>query len=479
VRRLGIVFASGLVLSALTLLSGIQPNDEGLMLQAAARIADGQVPYRDFWWFYPPGQPYLLGGLWEAFGPSLLVWRIVRVLADAAVVTLVYVLARRSGRERWALVGALAAALAMAYPSGPHPFPLALALALGALVAGPERALLAGVLTGICAAWRMEFAMALGAGLLLGGAGARYALASVGTAAALYAPVVLAAGLGPSFDLLVDYPFTDFRGYQSLPFPLAYHGPLDTSGPVGFLEHSLEPLLLHFLPLVLVIGLAASLAAGGVRYRDRMPIALFALGCLAYLLVRADLFHTAPLAVLVAVLAPRAEGHRALVAVALAALVFVAVEGADRRWLVLREDVRALDLPVADGVRVPPRQAEELERLVAELRGRDFYVMGRRGDRVTAGHPLLYVLAGVPNPTRYDIAAPGVVTSARVQREIVRDLRRARTPVVVRWLDRGTAAPEPNRAGRETGSRLLDDYVARAYTPEERVGAFLLLKRRG
>ena len=27
------------------------------MLQAAARIADGQVPYRDFWWFYPPGQP--------------------------------------------------------------------------------------------------------------------------------------------------------------------------------------------------------------------------------------------------------------------------------------------------------------------------------------------------------------------------------------------------------------------------------------
>ena len=42
------------------MLNGIQPNDEGLMLQAAARIAHGEVPYRDFWWFYPPGQPYLL-----------------------------------------------------------------------------------------------------------------------------------------------------------------------------------------------------------------------------------------------------------------------------------------------------------------------------------------------------------------------------------------------------------------------------------
>ena len=51
------------------------------MLQAAARIADGQVPYRDFWWFYPPGQPYLLGGLRELVRPVAAAWRIVRVLA--------------------------------------------------------------------------------------------------------------------------------------------------------------------------------------------------------------------------------------------------------------------------------------------------------------------------------------------------------------------------------------------------------------
>ena len=80
------------------MLDGIQPNDEGLMLAAAARIADGQVPYRDFWWFYPPGQPYLLGGLWELFGPSLLAWRIVRVLCDAGVAVLAYALAAAGRR---------------------------------------------------------------------------------------------------------------------------------------------------------------------------------------------------------------------------------------------------------------------------------------------------------------------------------------------------------------------------------------------
>ena len=103
---------------------GIQPNDEGLMLQAAARIADGQVPYRDFWWFYPPGQPLLLGGLWTAFGPSLLTWRVVRVLGDAAVAVLAWRLARRGGAPPWARSPAwLAATFAMAYPERAAPVP--------------------------------------------------------------------------------------------------------------------------------------------------------------------------------------------------------------------------------------------------------------------------------------------------------------------------------------------------------------------
>ena len=38
------LFALGLLIGSVTLRNWIQLNDEGLMLQAAARIADGQVP---------------------------------------------------------------------------------------------------------------------------------------------------------------------------------------------------------------------------------------------------------------------------------------------------------------------------------------------------------------------------------------------------------------------------------------------------
>jgi hypothetical protein len=82
------LFVAGALVSGITMLHGVQPNDEGLMLQAVERIHAGQVPYRDFWWFYPPGQPYLLAVLRDLFGPSLLWWRIVRVLADAGVAAL-------------------------------------------------------------------------------------------------------------------------------------------------------------------------------------------------------------------------------------------------------------------------------------------------------------------------------------------------------------------------------------------------------
>ena len=163
-----LVFAAALVLSGVTILAGIQPNDEGLMMQAATRIADGQVPYGDFWWFYPPGQSYLLGGLEWLLGPSLLWWRIVRVLCDAAVAALVVVLARRGGASTGPAVGAgLVAALAMAYPSGPHPFPPTLVLALTALVVFPRRPLAAGLLAGACAVFRIEFAAYLVLGILL------------------------------------------------------------------------------------------------------------------------------------------------------------------------------------------------------------------------------------------------------------------------------------------------------------------------
>jgi hypothetical protein len=96
--RDAVLFLLAAALSASTIWFEIGPHDEGLMLQAAHRIASGELPYRDFWWNYAPGQPLLLGAVDAALGgPSLLAWRILRVLLDATVALLAYRLAARPG----------------------------------------------------------------------------------------------------------------------------------------------------------------------------------------------------------------------------------------------------------------------------------------------------------------------------------------------------------------------------------------------
>ena len=106
--RYGLLFALGALLSGITIWWGINPHDEGLVLQAGARVAEGQLPYRDFYANYGPGQYFLVGGLDVLFGPSLLSWRIVRVALDATVAVLAYALTRRDAPEVVALAAWLA-----------------------------------------------------------------------------------------------------------------------------------------------------------------------------------------------------------------------------------------------------------------------------------------------------------------------------------------------------------------------------------
>jgi hypothetical protein len=485
-----LLFVLAAALSAATIWFGLAPHDEGLMLQAARRIGAGELPYRDFWWNYGPGQPLLLA----PFGDSLLGWRVVRVLLDATVALLAFELAwreveaARGDRRRGAVVptprwlpalplGAwLAVAGAMAFPTGPGPNPTALALGLGAMVAAPRSVRGAGVLAGLAAVFRLEIgvACALGAALLAGAEPRprlRVVAWAAGTAILGWLPFAIAAP-GKLLDQTAG--FLGIQGQQRLPFPL------DPSG-VGLDPNKLLEL---WLPAILVAGTVLWVTAMALR---RPPARAYALAPLlavglAYLLGRTDEFHLVPLAValpLVAVAAAARETLMPLAAALLAVVALIALHGVERKagQLVHRPPLAPVPGPAGDGVRTNAREAATLRRVLRAIDGRSIFVVPPRTDRVTVGDPLLYVLAAAENPTRYDVMQPGVVTTAKVQREIVRDLERARPAVLVRWLDPRTR-PEDNRSGRTRGAQILDRYLARAYdTPPRRIGVYVLRER--
>ena len=509
---LAVLYLAAAGISAFTILRGLDPFDEGLMLQAARRVAAGELPYRDFLWPYGPGQPYLLAGVFKMLGVSLLEWRVLRTITDAGVAVVVFALVRRQAPLRLALLAWLAAACAMAQATSANPFAIPLfasLLAIGtATSAGPgrPRVALAGAITALAAAWRLDFALFAAAGVV-----ASLALEPVprperlrriglysAVAAALvvltYLPFLIAAGPGTLWDALAGNSLSQ-GGYWRLPFPLVYEGALRV-WPPGALVDDAKELLDFYLPLVLVVGLvvAAALAArrwwhlGAAPWRSA-GVLVFAAGCCLYLLSRTDEFHATPLLVTLAVLLPlslaRAHrgGNRAMEAVLAAAFALLLVYGAANRLSALIAPGRyePVRVAVADGVKERPSEARSIRRVVEIVQQRTspadpIYVAPLRSDLVRVNNPLLYVLTERENASVRDF---GLLTSASAQRGIVSELRRVRPRVIVRWTAPTSARPEPNLRGRPSGSHLLDAFLEAEYRPLERAGFYDVLVPRG
>src|ERR1035437_6884357 len=69
--------------------------DEGIVLQGAHRILQGQLLYRDFFSYFTPGSYYWMAFLFRVFGDSILVARFALVVYGAIFAVLTFLIARR------------------------------------------------------------------------------------------------------------------------------------------------------------------------------------------------------------------------------------------------------------------------------------------------------------------------------------------------------------------------------------------------
>lgn len=499
------LLVAGALISGFTIFRGGAPFDEGLVLQAARRVAGGQVPYRDFLWPYGPAQPYVLGASFDLLGTSLLGWRLMRVACDAAIALTVFALIRRETTKGPALAGWLATACAMSQPTSATPFPFALLLGLLAFHVATSRPPrpwtlpAAGALIGAAAAWRLDFAIYAGGAVLVALALRKaplservrdlgvFALAGTLVTVLAYLPFVVAVGPADLYDALVGSSLRE-RDFWTLPFPLSYDGDL-RAWPPGDLAKDSKDLVGFYLPVICLVGFAiAAVSAVSAARRgapvlwSRMGLLVFTAGGVLYLLSRTDEFHVTPLVVLLAVALPlviAARPARPLAVAAAVALGLLVLHGVANRVsaLVAPPRLARIDVAVADGAKAAPGEAAALARMVTTVQGAvppggSIYAITRRADLVRFNQPLVYVLTERENPTDRDF---GLQTSAAAQRETVAALRRSRPDAIVRWTDPISTVREPNLRGRSSGSRTLDEYVAGAYRPLDRLGEYEVL----
>jgi 4-amino-4-deoxy-L-arabinose transferase-like glycosyltransferase len=467
-------------------------NDEGIILDAAARMLSGQRLYIDFFGIMTPGSYWIQEAVYAIFGVSIRSGRIV-VIVDfalqcsilfwltavltgkkaafyatiffaafqaantelllaqhrndsAALALLSIVLCVQGQRHRkmwyWVAGGLLATAAALCTPT------------VGSIAVV--------TLVWVCAHPSLRrFSLPYGGGLAAG----TFAILTVLTVTGMLKPMVDQMGW-----LSRNYPTVNYMPYGSVTGGYGY-ALADATG----VELAIRVLLLFCIALPALLPVATIAAWGWTilypgwksRSQPNLQTAIpYLLGCMAILVVstypRSDVTHLAFVAVLPYVLAaawlawyaPRHFAIGITTVFGMMAMVFVVQIGTR-----LSDEV-PVATPIGT-VRLAPADVDGMRRLLEYVRpGDSLYVHPYR--------PMLYVLTQAHNPTRYSYIQPGLMTSDD-EAAALRDLKKM-PPKAIMYLE--VERDEylrvfPNAENLNHRFPNIEDWIAREYVPVE------------
>jgi len=495
-------------------------SDEGFILVNAQRVLAGQIPYRDFWTQYAPGQFYLLALLHKLFGASLLPGRLLTVGLHGVICGIGFAISRR-------LLGASAAAatwllctLSLIGRLGTIPWPTWTAIALGmaalaCVVDGlvtparrTQRFMAAGLLTGLCGLFRHDVGgytwlagiVTMATLAIIPAAAQRWRSAfrdAAAFSAAAAAPIALVGGLlwragalADAYEQLIRFPLEVYVAVRAIAWPAPELNPL-------MLFHQGMAFIVvnqFYLPLVIYgfVGIElirrARAGAFGTRECGLVAVWLFGLAWLNYVRVRTDVMHLTPILPPAFMLAPllaawwRGSAPRGMAIPRKAAVVLVgllivplSVKSADKYLKntykkPLRGQIRLVSFGEAGRAYVPAKESRAVGDVVAAIRSetttQSHIYVGPSWHGNPQGAPLIfYFLAGRLPVSRYHEPHPGLTETASVQRTLADAVGAAADLVVLE---------ETVQAGPET---LLDETIRRHFRPLGRYGRYRLLKR--
>jgi hypothetical protein len=466
----------------------------GKTINGALRILAGEIPYRDFWTMYAPGQFYLVAALFYVFGFHVMVQgaAVLFLIASSASV-LFHILRRRLGlpvKEATILAGlfVLTEWSVGREVSSYETLVLCALLAINFLLRyfegeGRRNLVWAGACYGVGAWFKHDVAFYLTAGSALAlflawiaagrsrppewlspaGAIARLA----GAAAVVVLPVAgfFAWKAGPDiWQDLVRFPATDFpivRGEPYPPFLRVWNGFAtwlgDLTSPAnGFtaFTHLSVWILAHMPEAVFVFAaswlydshrrLAPSKLAAGVLFLASMPFFWTA----AHVQQNTHLISMAIMSLLIGALVwtelPGGEVSRRLRRILLVGLAVYAAGMVLRPALSLARVAylwpksHVTDIPMVRGSRAPDDSLDVYEPIVRFVRqnvppGEPIYVGVVRHDAIVINNQSFYYLAERPSATRYNELHPGLADDPWYQREMIDDINRHQVRCIVLW----------------------------------------------
>ncbi len=466
----------------------------GKTVVGADRILAGDVPYRDFWTMYAPGQFYLCAALFRVLGRELWIQAAAVVLIRALTAGALYRLTRRLEAPRPVAICVSLLFVSSQWTTAPEvnsyaPALLFLLIAIERVIAYLQddhrpSLLIAGALLGLAAWFKHDVAAYVGLAMTLTFCTARRAarearaapclspLSAItrlaGAAAVVFLPaaafIAWNAG-GAAWHNLFVFPATDFRAVRA-----ESYAPLLPDWDVlgrwaadwrnlylarAAVQHLGTWILCNAPQYVFVVGLGVLLTRWRSFRSARRAVVVLLLALLPPFWLAAHVQqNTHPYSMAVfslclgvvawGALARAARARRllrgSLLAVAAVYAAGLASEAGVQVYRMARDSPggRYLDLPCTRGVRVAEDDYNVYQPIVDFIRRHvpeeeRIYVGLRRHDATVITNMRFYYLTQRRNCCRYDELHPGVTDRTDVQREIIAAIEEHGVRCVVLW----------------------------------------------
>lgn len=498
--------------------------DEGFAVFNATRVMAGEVPYRDFWAIYPPGQFYMLAGVFKVFGTSLLVSRVYDTLVRLTIALAIWLIARKTTSSAFAYLAFAVAALLLG-SAGFYAYAVFPAMALGLLAilallaytdtGRRDRLVLAGVLIGLSMFIRWDIGayagVSVAAALLLFrllqaapdsplSTRSRAAVTEIAIPAAAALAVVIvcyglvgaAGGFGNLWDQVIAVPTTHQHKVRWLPYPDVWPPPEDTESLAfwGWL-HFYTPLLIYATALIVyMVSILTKRVVFDTRFAGRVAMLVFGVLLFAQALSRYDYIHVIPTSipasfVAITLLSPDVAASinrfvRPVYVLLLAAFVLLYVVAPVRLLQKTWRDFSPLacysQIERASCAPLSRDQAQAVSFIQTHSQEGDLLFVGnQRHDLLLISDVGFYFLSGRLAASRYSELFPGVATTLPVQQAIIQELESKH----VRWVvlaDIGVWS-EPNDSAISSGVIELDEFIRANYKNVAEFGVYQIWEK--
>lgn len=504
--------------------------DEGAVVYGAARILNGDIPYRDFWTLYAPGIYYVQAGLFRLFGCSMVTERVLSSIFLAASALFVYLITTQYTSRIYALLAWFLCLSANVYWDFGSPgaasicFCLLATLLLLEFLARPNKSyiFLCGFITGVAVLFRQDFGIYTLVAQVLTilsvfflshplrkdglkmstGKVVRYVpLYLLGIFVVVTPAVIYFAVRVPHVDLyyaFIVFPRDVYSKVRSLPYPALFPNAGKAFSSLSSLVQfgrALYYSFLYYFPiaiyLLVILALLLNMRKAEDKKHRSLGILLILLQGLLFLNVariRSDKVHALPMFTFAAILfasllssIPNAKICRYIRTVAIVLVLSATIEPVAKKIITLNESLilsrkYSFTLPRARHIYCKYESYQDAVEYIQDKvpPNERIFVGNYRHDRIFASDIIFYFLANRHSSTKYHELDPGVATTARVQQSIIQDLDKYRVRFIVL---RDWNINEPNESSMDGGVTILDDFIRSNFVLDRRFEGYDVWKR--